>query len=67
MLHASETWQLIKWKLTSVLAAQSHQGYRLTIGSHQSKKDDKGQETIQSSTTPYPGYHMKKYPVTKIQ
>ena len=31
MLRASETWPLIKWKLTSVFAAQSHQGYRLTI------------------------------------
>ena len=26
-----------------------------------SKKDDKDQETIQSSTTPHPGYHMGKY------
>ena len=60
MLRASETWQLIKWKLTSVLAGQSHQGYRLTIRSHQSKKDDKGQETIQSSTTSDPGCHMEK-------
>ena len=25
-----------------------------------SKKDDKDQETIQSSTTPDPGYHMGK-------
>ena len=25
-----------------------------------SKKDDKDQETIQSSTTPNPGYHMGK-------
>ena len=28
--------------------------------STQSKKEDKDQETIQSSTTPDPGYHMGK-------
>ena len=30
----------------------------LTIQLLESKKDGKDQETIQSSTTPYPGYHM---------
>ena len=32
----------------------------LTIQLLESKKDGKDQETIQSSTTPDPGYHMGK-------
>ena len=32
----------------------------LLEASYQSKKDGKDQETIQSSTTPDPGYHMGK-------
>ena len=32
----------------------------LTIQLLESKKDGKDQETIQSSTTPEPGYHMGK-------
>ena len=32
----------------------------ITIGPHHNKKDGKDQETIQSSTTLDPGYHMGK-------
>ena len=35
-------------------------GLKLNDELKQSKKDGKDQETIQSSTTPEPGYHMGK-------
>ena len=45
-------YQSIIWKTTKEPI--------LTIQLLESKKEGKDQETVQSSTTPYPGYHMGK-------
>ena len=41
-------------------ASQARHKKRITVFDVVSKKDGKDQETIQSSTTPDPGYHMGK-------